>query len=208
MCCTTCSRNFLGVAGHQDRPGEVPLDVLVTPSSQFVSQGGRAHQPVEGDFEVGVVRGHRPPPERSQCSRVGRHAAFTSTGSPAVHPSITAKENDSKGEGQTSAWAPRSKPHFSSSSTMPVVKRCSGGPEGDRSAARRGPALATGAPLFVRGEGAGEQGGPFELLDPTDAHQVGAIAQAQAARVAAMSPRRSCTPAPNTSWASRLGTGC
>ena len=61
-----------------------------------------------------------PAPDCSQCSRVAPHTALTMAGAPAVIPSTTVRENDSNGDGATSAWAPRSRPHLEASSIIPV----------------------------------------------------------------------------------------
>ena len=58
---------------------------------------------------------HRPPPERSQCSRVGPQAPLTRTGNRSTQASITTRENDSSADGETATRASRTMSHLSGS---------------------------------------------------------------------------------------------
>ena len=98
-------------------------------------------------------------------------------GAPAVIPSTTVRENDSKGDGATSACAPRSKPHLDASSIRPVTTMSGPSSGGSTTCPTRTSRNAPGVALLVGAEVAPEDPRALLVVHPPDAQQVGRVPQ-------------------------------
>ena len=121
------------------------------------------------------------------------HRAFTSTGAPAVHASISTIENDSNGRRRDERERRRAaEPHFVASSTAPTVDDV--GMRGSRTSHRpdaRRAASGPGSPLLVAGEAA-RRAGACPCRRRHDRDRAGRAASSSRAPHAVRRRRRRC----------------
>ena len=122
---------------------------------------------------------HSPPPERSQCSRVGPQVPLTTTGTRSTQASSTTRENDSSAEGETATRASWTMSHLSGLVHHPGDHDVGVRVELDRDRADQGQGQRAGVPLLVGGEVLGQHLGALVLVHPAHADDVGTVAQAE-----------------------------